>query len=245
MRNGDSDRTAGRSSHADEAATPRKPFASSRQHRDGPFFLYLAHSMPHIPLARSAAFEGHSSRRHLRRRRRGDRRERRADPRRAEDSRPRPEYARRLHERQRSVAAVWRARRIGRVRSARARAPPGKAACGRRRSSGGRARSRRQWSPESARRWICSQPPASSPAAPLPRDRSIDGVDLRAGAASGAVRVPAPHALLLLDSELAPCERTPTRRTSSPAAPTGKARPRREHNAAAPLQPGRRSRRAS
>ncbi len=30
-------------------------------HRTGPFFLYLAHSMPHIPLARSAAFEGHSA----------------------------------------------------------------------------------------------------------------------------------------------------------------------------------------
>src|SRR5262245_43908732 len=29
--------------------------------RAGPFFLYLAHSMPHIPLARSADFEGHSA----------------------------------------------------------------------------------------------------------------------------------------------------------------------------------------
>ncbi|HKB13559.1 MAG TPA: sulfatase [Vicinamibacterales bacterium] len=31
------------------------------QHRSGPFFLYLAHNLPHIPLARSAEFEGHSS----------------------------------------------------------------------------------------------------------------------------------------------------------------------------------------
>jgi len=31
------------------------------QHRGGPFFLYLAHNLPHIPLARSAEFEGHSS----------------------------------------------------------------------------------------------------------------------------------------------------------------------------------------
>ena len=31
------------------------------QHRSAPFFLYLAHSLPHIPLARSAEFEGHSA----------------------------------------------------------------------------------------------------------------------------------------------------------------------------------------
>ena len=31
------------------------------KNRTRPFFLYLAHSMPHIPLARSAAFEGHSA----------------------------------------------------------------------------------------------------------------------------------------------------------------------------------------
>ena len=30
-------------------------------HRDGPFFLYLAHNLPHIPLARSSEFEGHSA----------------------------------------------------------------------------------------------------------------------------------------------------------------------------------------
>ena len=28
--------------------------------KDGPFFLYLAHSLPHIPLFRGAEFKGHS-----------------------------------------------------------------------------------------------------------------------------------------------------------------------------------------
>jgi len=31
------------------------------EHQRQPFFLYLAHSLPHIPLARSADFEGHSA----------------------------------------------------------------------------------------------------------------------------------------------------------------------------------------
>ena len=31
------------------------------EHRNGPFFLYLAHSLPHIPLARSADFAGKSA----------------------------------------------------------------------------------------------------------------------------------------------------------------------------------------
>jgi arylsulfatase A len=31
------------------------------EHRASPFFLYLAHSLPHIPLARSPEFEGHSA----------------------------------------------------------------------------------------------------------------------------------------------------------------------------------------
>lgn len=33
-----------------------------RDHRDAPFFLYVAHSMPHVPLFRSAAFAGRSPR---------------------------------------------------------------------------------------------------------------------------------------------------------------------------------------
>ena len=33
-----------------------------QRHRDGPFFLYLAHSMPHIPLFASGQFEGRSRR---------------------------------------------------------------------------------------------------------------------------------------------------------------------------------------
>ena len=31
------------------------------RHREEPFFLYLPHTMPHVPLFRSAAFEGHST----------------------------------------------------------------------------------------------------------------------------------------------------------------------------------------
>ena len=82
--------------------------------RDRPFFLYLAHNLPHIPLARSPEFVGHSSRRDLRRRHRGARREHRADPRRAPRGRHRAAHARRVHQRQRAVAAVrdaWRQRR--------------------------------------------------------------------------------------------------------------------------------------
>lgn len=32
-----------------------------QEHRDGPFFLYLAHNLPHVPLFASAEFEGHST----------------------------------------------------------------------------------------------------------------------------------------------------------------------------------------
>ncbi|MCA8998849.1 MAG: sulfatase [Planctomycetaceae bacterium] len=33
-----------------------------REHKDSPFFVYLPHSMPHVPLFRSPEFEGHSKR---------------------------------------------------------------------------------------------------------------------------------------------------------------------------------------
>jgi len=32
-----------------------------QRNRDRPFFLYLAHNLPHIPLARSEEFKGHSA----------------------------------------------------------------------------------------------------------------------------------------------------------------------------------------
>ena len=124
--------------------------------RARPFFLYLAHSLPHIPLARSPEFVGHSGGRHLRRRDRGDRLEHRPHPRRAE-------------ERRASTGARWSCSRATtdrgcrsattaarRVRSGKARARRGRAACGRRRSSGGRERCRHRWSPISDRRWTCS-----------------------------------------------------------------------------------------
>ena len=104
-----------------------------------PFFLYLAHSMPHIPLARSSDYVDHSSA-GIRRRDRGDRLEHRTGARRAARGRRRRTDAGRVHERQRSVAAVRHARRLGGSAAGRQRHDVGEAACGRRRSSGGPAR---------------------------------------------------------------------------------------------------------
>ena len=119
-------------------------------------------------------------RRHLRRRDRGDRRQHRPHPRRADEGRPRPADPGRLHQRQRAVAAVRRARRIGRA----ARQRQGHDV-GRRRADAGdllvaRHGEARRSSPTSARRWTCSSPRRRSPARTLPADRPIDGVDLRA-----------------------------------------------------------------
>ena len=72
--------------------------------RGRPFFLYLAHNLPHIPLARSPEFVGHSAGGVVRRRDRGARREHRPDPRHAPRRRPRPADTRRVHERQRALA---------------------------------------------------------------------------------------------------------------------------------------------
>ena len=41
--------------------TTEQAIAFIEEHRDQPFFVYLPHSMPHVPLAASAAFEGRSS----------------------------------------------------------------------------------------------------------------------------------------------------------------------------------------
>ena len=77
------DRTAGRSSHADPALHRGGRALHRGAQRAGPFFLYLAHKLPHIPLARSAEFVGGQRRRPLRRRDRGARLEHRPDPRHA------------------------------------------------------------------------------------------------------------------------------------------------------------------
>ena len=84
-------------------------------HKGGPFFLYLAHNLPHIPLARSPEFVGKSDGGFY-----GDVIEeldwstgRILDT--LQRARPRPPHAGRLHQRQRPVAAVPDARRIGRT----------------------------------------------------------------------------------------------------------------------------------
>ena len=83
-------------------------------HQRGPFFLYLAHNLPHIPLARSPEFVGHSEAGIY-----GDVIEeldwstgRILDT--LQGARPRSPDAGRLHQRQRAVAALQDARRLGR-----------------------------------------------------------------------------------------------------------------------------------
>ena len=66
--------------------------------RTRPFFLYLAHSLPHIPLARSDAFVGHSAGGIYGDVDRGDRLEHGPGPRRAPRGRHRSENAGRLHQ---------------------------------------------------------------------------------------------------------------------------------------------------
>ena len=60
MRNGEVVEQPGRSPHADETLH-RRGDSIHRGNRSRPFFLYLAHNLPHIPLARSADFVGHSA----------------------------------------------------------------------------------------------------------------------------------------------------------------------------------------
>ena len=106
--------------------------------RAKPFFLYLAHSLPHVPLARSAPFVGHSAGGIY-----GDVIEEiDASTGRILDALTKAGLIAdpgRLHQRQRAVAAVRRPCRVGRP-SPTARARRGRAASGRPRSSGGPAR---------------------------------------------------------------------------------------------------------
>ncbi len=83
-----------------------------RQQQKQPFFLYLAHNLPHVPLFRSKEFEGTQRARHLRRRDRRDRPQRRQDSRHAPGAETRSTDARRVPERQRTVDAVSRAGRV-------------------------------------------------------------------------------------------------------------------------------------
>jgi arylsulfatase A-like enzyme len=115
------------------------------EHRARPFLLYLAHSLPHIPLARSADFEGHSRAGIY-----GDVIEEiDASTGRILDAldirRRRSAHAGRVQQRQRSVAAVRRARRLRGAAPRRQGDDVGRRRAGRRRYSGGPARFGRRW----------------------------------------------------------------------------------------------------
>jgi hypothetical protein len=116
-----------------------------KANKDRPFFVYLAHSMPHIPLFVSEAFRGQSLRGLY-----GDvieeidwsagqvldtLRELELDQ----------QHAGGVHLGQRAVVELSRRTAVRPVRCVRARAPPSKAASACRRSSGGRERSSRPW----------------------------------------------------------------------------------------------------
>ena len=109
-------RAAGRSPDADEALYRRGGALHRRATARRPFFLYLAHSLPHVPLARSRRVRRPQRRRHLRRRDRGDRLAApAASSTRSRRPKPRSAHARGVHQRQRAVAAVRHSRRIGRA----------------------------------------------------------------------------------------------------------------------------------
>ena len=84
-----------------------------RENRERPFFLYLAHNLPHVPLFASEEFLGTSKTRPVRRRSGGDRSRRGSDhdgPQRSGNSRA---HARGVYLGQRTVASLQRAWRIG------------------------------------------------------------------------------------------------------------------------------------
>ena len=115
------------------------PSPSSTATRTSPFFLYLAHSMPHVPLYVSEKFEGKSGAGALRRRDHGDRLVGRRSAGRARPARPgattRWSFSPPTTARGSATATTPAAP----DRSARARAPPGKAACACRASCAGPA----------------------------------------------------------------------------------------------------------
>ena len=195
--------------------------------RTRPFFLYLAHSLPHIPLARSDEFVGHSAGGIY-----GDVVEeidwsagRIIDALRAagidDDAGP-------VHQRQRAVAAVqthggsagplqegkgttWE----GGVRTPAIFWWPGTIRPGVSRTSG--------------RPSICSSTAASARRRRRCRPTGIDGVDLSA-ALHGSGSEPAQRAVLLLGQRAAGgSQGRTTRRTSSPAARMASGEPRTEH----------------
>jgi hypothetical protein len=206
-----------------------------------PFFLYFAHNMPHIPLARSADYVGRSAA--------GiygdvveeidgawDESSMRCGPPASTDGRWSCSRA--------TTVRGCRSRRTADrpVRSVTAKARRGKAASARRRFSGGRARSGRRRSRTSDQRWTCSPPPRSSRA---PRSRPIVSSTASICVRAHRIRAESARAAVLLLRQRASCrakgriqgalhhQRLVQRRREA-----------RRAQSAASLQPRRRSRRA-
>ena len=110
-----------------------------RANREQPFFLYLAHHAPHVPLFAHRDFAGPQRPRRLRRRDRGDRRRRGPAARGPRRAGPRAEHPADLHQRQRPLARAEGPSAARRGRCATARGRRSKAGCGCPRSSCGRA----------------------------------------------------------------------------------------------------------
>ena len=236
-------RAAGRSPHADQALHRGGGARSSTPTASRPFFLYLAHSTAAHPARALAGLRRPQRRRHVRRRHRGDRL--RAPARSSTRSRAAGvdrQHARRVHQRQRAVAAVRDPRRHRRVRCARARARRGKAACGRRRSSGGPARCGRRSSTDIGSAMDLFATAARSRARALPADR-IDRRRRPARAADAApARARAARSSTTGTTSCARFARAATRRTSSPAVRTAIGGARDRAQSAAALRSRRRIR---
>ena len=167
-----------------------------------PFFLYLAHTLPHIPLARSAEFVGHSAGGIYGDVDRGDRLERRA---RILDALRTAGIDRRTLVVFTSDNGPWLP-----FETHGGSAGPLRDGKGTTWEGGVRTPAIFWWpgtvrpatSRTSDRRWTCSPRPRSSRAREVPADRVIDGVDLRARA--HRIRAePAPAAVLLLGQRAA------------------------------------------
>ena len=179
MQNGDGDRAAGRSPHAHEAL--HRPGGVVHRGQPRPPVLPLPRPQPAAHPARALAGVRRPQRaRHVRRRRRGARREHRPDPRRA--PRRRASTGGRSSCSRATTGPGCRSRRMAAapVRCAQGRGRRGKAACGRRPSSGGPARSQPRVVTDIGSAMDLFTTAGLLAGAALPTDRVIDGVDLRA-----------------------------------------------------------------
>ena len=84
------------------------------RNRDKPFFLYLAHTMPHVPIFASEQVQGEDGSGAVWRRDRGDRLVGGPRARRDRAHEARRQHARRVHLRQRTVDVVRQSRRLAR-----------------------------------------------------------------------------------------------------------------------------------